>query len=255
LGGLIILIRPVNIFIFLVPLLYNVATVKQFSDRINYFISKWKHTIVVAVLSFFVLLPQFIYWKVITGSWLFNSYVGERFYFNNQHILEGLFSYRKGWLVYTPIMIFAFVGLVFLFKKQRKYFLSILVFLLINITVLYSWWSWWYGGGFGSRPMIDSYGLLAVPIACFYSVILKKKLISIPILSIGILLITLNQIQTFQHRRGIIHWEAMTKKAYWNVFLKMEMSADDWARQERCLQSPNQHKARAGLDEYEFNPF
>jgi hypothetical protein len=144
---------------------------------------------------------------------------------------------------------------VFLFIKQRKYFLSISVFLLINIIVLYSWWSWWYGGGFGSRSMIDSYGLLAIPIACFYSVILKKKLISIPILSIGILLITLNQIQTFQHRRGIIHWDAMTKKAYWNVFLKMEMSADDWARQERYLQSPDQNKARAGEDEYDFDPF
>ena len=35
--------------------------------------------IVIALLSFFVLLPQFIYWKAITGSWLFNSYVGERF--------------------------------------------------------------------------------------------------------------------------------------------------------------------------------
>jgi len=255
LGGLIILIRPVNIFIFLVPLLYNVATVKQFSDRINYFIRKWKHTVVIALLSFFVLLPQFIYWKAITGSWLFNSYVGERFYFNNQHVLEGLFSYRKGWLVYTPIMIFAFIGLVFLFKKHRKYFLSISAFLFINIIVLYSWWSWWYGGGFGSRPMIDSYGLLAVPIACFYSAILKNKLISIPILSIGILFITLNQIQTFQHRRGIIHWEAMTKKAYWNVFLKMDMDADDWARQERYLQSPDQNKARAGKDEYDFNPF
>ncbi len=30
-------------------------------------------------------------------------------------------------------MIFAFIGLVFLFKKQRKYFLSISVFLLIGL--------------------------------------------------------------------------------------------------------------------------
>ena len=38
LGGLIVLIRPVNILIFLFPLLYNVATAKQFADRINDFI-------------------------------------------------------------------------------------------------------------------------------------------------------------------------------------------------------------------------
>jgi len=255
LGGLIVLIRPVNILIFLFPLLYNVATTKQFTARINYFISKWKDIITIAFLGFFVLLPQFIYWKVITGSWLFNSYVGERFYFSNQHIIDGLFSYRKGWLMYTPIMIFAFIGLVFLFKKDRKYFLSISAFLCVNIVVLYSWWSWWYGGGFGSRPMIDCYGLLAIPIASFYSVIHRKKLVFIPIFSIGTILITLNQIQTFQHRRGIIHWDSMTKKAYWNVFLKMKMHPDDWARQERYLKAPDEIKARAGEDEYDFNPF
>ena len=67
--------------------------------------------------------------------------------------------------------------------------------------------------------MIDCYGLLAIPIASFYSVVLRKKLVFIPIFSIGTIFITLNQIQTFQHRRGIIHWDSMTKKAYWNVFL------------------------------------
>ena len=64
-----------------------------------------------------------------------------------------------------------------------------------------------------------------------------------------------HQIQSFQHRRGIIHCETMTKKAYWNAFLKMDMDADDWTRQERYLQSRDQNKARAGKDEYDFNPF
>ena len=47
----------------------------------------------------------------------------------------------------------------------------------------------------------------------------------------------------------------MTKKAYWNVFLKTNMRADEWDRQERYLKSPDQMKARAGEDEYDFNPF
>ena len=36
---------------------------------------------------------------------------------------------------------------------------------------------------------------------------------------------------------------------------RMEMSADDWARQERYIQSPDYDKARAGEDEYDFDPF
>ena len=255
LGGLIILIRPVNVFIFLFPLLYNVSSGKQFTERINYFMNNWKHIITIGALSFCVVVPQLIYWKAITGSWLFNSYVDEQFYFNNQHILEGLLSYRKGWLVYTPIMTFAFIGLVFLFRKQRKYFLPVSVFLLINIIVLYSWWSWWYGGGFGSRPMVDSYGLLAIPMACFYASVLKRKYIAIPVLTIGVLLISLNQIQTLQYRRNVIHWDSMTKNAYWNVFLKLQPTKEDWARQEKFILPPDYGAARKGEDEYDFAPF
>ena len=35
----------------------------------------------------------------------------------------------------------------------------------------------------------------------------------------------------------------------------MKMHPDDWARQERYLKAPDEIKARAGEDEYDFNPF
>lgn len=256
LGGLIILIRPVNLLIFLFPVLYGITKGRDLVSRLELFIKNWKHILLIGVLCFSVIFPQLLYWKVQTGSWVFNSYLGEAFFFGNSHVLEGLFSYRKGWLVYTPIMIFALAGVVLLFRNNKTFFAPIFIFLLINVYVVYSWWSWWYGGSFGSRPMIDSYGLLAIPMACFYSAILKKRSAYVPILIIGVLFLTLNQIQTIQYsRNAIIHWEGMTKEAYWNVFLKMEMSADDWARQERYIQSPDYDKARAGEDEYDFDPF
>ena len=256
LGGLIVLIRPVNLLIFLFPLLYGITKGRDLVSRLELFIKNWKHILLIGVLCFSVIFPQLLYWKVQTGSWVFNSYLGETFFFGNSHVLEGLFSYRKGWLVYTPIMIFALAGVVLLFRNNKTFFTPIFIFLLINVYVVYSWWSWWYGGSFGSRPMIDSYGLLAIPMACFYSVILKKRSAYVPTLIIGVLFLTLNQIQTIQYStNAIIHWEGMTKEAYWNVFLKMEMSADDWARQERYIQSPDYDKAKAGEDEYDFDPF
>lgn len=254
LGGLIVLIRPVNILIFLFPLLYSVSSGKDFIGRLSFFIKNWKHILTIGLLSFVVLLPQFIYWKYLTGSWLFNSYVGEQFYFGNSHVLEGLFSYRKGWFVYTPIILFSFIGLIIQLKKKHDYFLPILLFVSINTYVLYSWWSWWYGGSYGSRPMIDSYGLLALPMASFYAEILKKKFLYIPIFSIGALLLPLNLFQTFQRRKNLIHWDAMTKDAYWNVFLKSQLTHEEWALQEKYIQPPNYDKARNGEDEYVFNP-
>ena len=41
---------------------------------------------------------QFIYWKWATGDWIFNSYVGERFYFDRPRILNFLLATEKdGW--------------------------------------------------------------------------------------------------------------------------------------------------------------
>jgi len=256
LGGLIVLIRPVNLLIFLFPLLYGVTKWQDLISRFNFFIKNWKHIILIGLLSFAVIFPQLLYWKIQTGNWVFNSYFGEGFYFGNNHVLEGLFSYRKGWLVYTPIMVFALIGTALLLKKNKKFFMPVSIFLIINTYVLYSWWSWWYGGSFGSRPMIDSYGLLAVPIACFYSAILKKKYLSIPSFTIGVFFLFLNQFQCWQRRTNMIHWEGMTKEAYWNVFLKSRFEfEEEWDQQEIYLQLPDQEKARKGEDEYDFNPF
>ena len=104
--------------------------------------------------------------------------------------------------------------------------------------------------------MIDSYGLLAIPIACFYSEILKKKYLAIPIFTLALFFLFLNQFQGWQMRRNMIHWEGMTKEAYWNVFLKSKFhSEEEWVQQEIYLQKPEQDKARKGEDEYDFDPF
>src|SRR6185436_10253555 len=116
-----------------------------------------------AVLGILIFLPQLFYWKHQTGSWFFNSYLNEHFYFNNPHVFYGLFSFRKGWLVYTPIMFFALAGLYTLFKTMKEFFYPVLILFLLYIYVAFSWWCWWYGGSYGQRALIDIYPFLAVP--------------------------------------------------------------------------------------------
>ena len=54
-GGLIILIRPVNIIIFLFPLLYNVKSLIELKEKTLFFIGHWKHLLVIAVLVLLVI--------------------------------------------------------------------------------------------------------------------------------------------------------------------------------------------------------
>ncbi|MFZ5551739.1 MAG: hypothetical protein ACOZCO_01385 [Bacteroidota bacterium] len=250
--GMIMLVRPVNLLIAVFPLLYGVKNKNEFKLRIQFLWQQRKYILLMALITFLVLLPQFIYWKYITDSWMFNSYVGERFYFSHPHIAEGFLSFRKGWLVYTPLMIFSLAGFYFVYKKYRDFFLPLLVFFILNSYVIFSWWCWWYGGGLGMRPMIDSYALLFIPLAAFLQfVYTKRKYLQIIFFSLLILVFSAQNIfQSWQLRNGIIHWDSMTREAYTESLLQLHGNE----KIKNALRAPDYDKARKGEDEYDFIP-
>lgn len=245
LAGIIVLIRPVNVLVLLFPALIGITSFIGFKERIQ---KNWKLILVAGVTAFFVLVPQMIYWKTQTGHFLFNSYMDQgKFYFFKPNVIDGLFSYRKGWLVYTPVMIFAFFGFIWLKKQASSLVLPVLVFAAINIYVVYSWWCWWYGGCYGSRPMIDMYGIMAIPLAAFLERMWTSKIwvkSTAGILLVG--LIWLNQFQMNQYRTSLLHWDSMTKEAYWGIF-----GRKTWPEgYDKMIKVPDYDKALKGEKEY-----
>lgn len=242
--GLISLIRPTNALIAIVFMLYDVKTFRELQQRPAFFLKHWKHILLIALLSFVVWLPQLIFWKVNTGSWLFFSYEGESFFFLNPQIINGLFSYRKGWLLYTPVMVLALAGIGLLYREKRELFLPVLVFTVFNIYIVFSWWSWWYGGGFGIRPMIDSYPLMAFALAALISQAAKhSKRIRYIINSVIIILVLHGIYQTMQYRFGAIHYDSMSKAVYWHSVGRMKAHHDFFD----LLEPPDYEKARRGI--------
>ncbi|MDP2424471.1 MAG: hypothetical protein Q8M23_09005, partial [Bacteroidales bacterium] len=216
--GLIALIRPSNGLVVLFFILYNIKTMHEAGPRIRLFVRSWHQILLIIFLAVLVFTPQLFYWKFSTGQWFFYSYGDEKFFFLQPNILNGLFSYRKGWLLYTPIMIVALAGFYPLYKRYRQFFLAILVFTVLNIYVVYSWWDWWYGGGLGSRPMIDSYALMVIPLAAFITWISTRTWGKILAVIMVIIFGCHGIFQTMQYRYGALHYMAMTKKAYWHSF-------------------------------------
>jgi hypothetical protein len=219
--GLITLVRPVNLLVILFFILWDVTTWQAFKERIIFLLRSYRWVIIMLLIFFLMWVPQFIYWKYISGSYLFYSYSDQRFFFNNPQIFSSLFSYRKGLFVYVPVLIFAFAGIPFLYKKYRGLVLPVVVVALLNVYILSSWCFWWFGGGFGPRSYIDTYAILAIPFAAFTAWITSRKLVWLPvyIIILGALL-WFNLFQTRQYSRGAINWVGMTKEAYWEVFLK-----------------------------------
>jgi hypothetical protein len=226
-AGLITLIRPTNGLIVMLFLLFNICNFKDIKIRVQLFLKNYGKIMVMILCALLVWLPQLFYWKSVTGDWFYFSYDNERFFFNNPQFLSVLFSFKKGWLIYTPVMIFALIGIGMLWKTNKKYFYAILLFFIANLYVISSWWCWWYGGGLSMRPLVESYAILAIPLAAFLAWVARRKLLMrIPLYVIVTAITLQSAFHTVQYHHGAIHWAWMTKKAYMDSFWRVKPSKE-----------------------------
>jgi len=244
LAGLITLIRPSNIILLLLFFGWGITNWEELKKR--FFVHlRQAHVILLMALAFItVWFPQLLYWKLNTGQWFFYTYGDERLFLTRPALLESLFSYRKGWLLYTPMMVLTLAGFVFLWKQVRQAFWPLLLFTVLYFWIVSSWWCWWYGGGYGLRPMIDMYGLLSLPLAAFITGILEKKgAVRFTGIALVLLLNAHSVFQNFQYYYGAIHWDSMTRAAYWNSFGHLHPRPD----MPQLLQAPDYQKAKEGI--------
>lgn len=244
LGGWITLIRPSNIIILLIFFLYGIWSWSTLKVKVTDIFGKFNWFLLMFLGFLIPWIPQFMYNLYFTDHLFFYSYNDEGFFFNNPQIINGLFSYRKGWLTYTPLMVFALAGIPFLFRNHKELAWPVLIYTILNIYIIFSWWCWWYGGSFGQRPMIDSYGLLAIPMAYLFRWVLSgQKLKIFGFATVIFLLIGLNQFQIRKYRKGSIHFADMTGKAYWHSFTSIRPKPGFY----ELLETPDYNKAKQGI--------
>ncbi len=246
--GLITVTRPNNAIIVLLFILYGINHLSSIKQQIALFWQQKWNLLVIALCAAVMVAPQLFYWKFVTGHWVYYSYgENEKFFFNNPQILNGLFSYRKGWLLYTPVMAIALTGLFFMKDKVKIWLLPVLVFMLLNIYITFSWWSWWYGGSFGMRPMIDSYSILAIPLAAISWYFYTKKGVITKIYFVLLILLSVHGFWgNIKYYNGSIHWDSMTKEAYWDSFGRIKPSPDFY----NLIKEPDYKAAAEGKEAY-----
>ncbi len=242
--GLMILIRP-TMTMMLIPFVYYLLSREGTFKKMIAFLWKQKVKIILMIVfCFLVLLPQSLYWHSITGKYIYYSYTQERFFWSHPHIIDALISYRKGWLIYSPIMIISLIGLFIMKNKERIFFKGILVTLISALYILFCWWTWSYGGSFGSRPMVDYYAMLAIPFASginYFRENVRRTYFFIPIASF---LLFVGLFQNWQYSKGMIHFDGNTKRSYWKNFLRFSFAPGWWDTLER----PDYDAAIKGID-------
>jgi hypothetical protein len=218
---LIVIIRPVNA-IFILAFLPLSGSWEKSKEFTKLFLHSGKVIVFFSCLIGALLIfgQSFMYY-IQTGKWWVYSYGDEGFNWFEPHVMDMLFSYRKGLFVYAPILLFSIPGIWVLSKRQSPYWSITWLFLMFSfLYVSSSWWYWAYGGSFGMRPFIDAYPLFILPIAAFFEFVCRYLVSKIVVIAGAILLAVFQLFQTYQYITNVLPYEFITKEKYWHLFLK-----------------------------------
>ncbi len=240
--GVLVLIRPVNFLVVLFPIVLLLSGYFKFRLQKTTAL----HFLIIIGLCVLVTIPQLLYWRQVTGNWLYYSYGEEGFFFLDPEIWKGLFSYRKGLFIYSPVLILSVFGFFQLFRSHKKLAVASAILLVAAIWVIFSWWCWWYGGGFGARALIDYLPFMAIPLAAFLHWVSKKNiLIKGFTFAIVAYCCFTSLFMSMQYFHGIIHHDGMSKELFWKQYLVNHYIAD----YAEYLDPPNYEAALKNEDE------
>lgn len=247
--GLAVVIRPSELLFIVIPLFWGITDLKRLKSRLNFIFQHPKKIIISVVFFVLPLIPQLIYWKYSSGSFIYTDfYPGEKFYFSDPKIFNFLLSYRKGWFVYSPLMLFSLIGFFWLKKYVVELSIVLPIYIVLTIYILSSWWCWWYGGSLGMRSMIQYHALLTFPLAAAIQTISKRKILSAISFLVLLGLIYFNLNLTHQQRYKMVHWDGMNKELFWYIFLKEKHNEQEWKEHLRLVKEADIEKAMRGED-------
>lgn len=214
--GLMLLVRPSELWMVAVPALWGLTSRAALRQRLGYLGGRWPQLVAMGAVVAAVASVQLLFWRTVGGHWLIDFYPGESFDFRHPHLLEGLFSVRKGWLFWTPLMAFALLGIIW----TRRYAAPALPILVVLVPVVvyatYSWWDWGYGGSFSGRALISLYPLLSFSLASFWARWWPGYAVPLAVL------VLLNLLQSWQYFLGMVNCCNMTWEQYKHYFFDLE---------------------------------
>jgi len=214
-----VLIRPTNIISGLYLILYGVNNISTLKERFAFWIKNYWAIITLFFIGVIVFIPQMAYWHFVTGKFLVYSYQNYGFPFLlSPKFGVVLFGKFNGWLAYTPIVLFALVGLFILLWRKQMNSLTVLVIFILCIYINASWWFPTFGAAVGQRAMIDFLPFLAVPLALVIGYLRGMTLPLKLVMGLVIVVFIFYNIQFgFRYDSGIWWDTPMSWTKFWNT--------------------------------------
>lgn len=225
--GLAVISRISEVLMVIVPVLWGIYNWDSFIKKLKLIFQYRIHVLLLVLAGFIAVLPQLFYWKLASGGWLYWAYddPGSSIDFYNPRFLWVLFSFRKGFFIYAPVMIFSIIGFYFLFRKKKEIFIPLLLVSLFHIYLIACFSSL---VAYGWRAFIELYAVLVIPLAFFIDALQNsKRWVRFPVYTLIFALTVINIMQAWQIKVEIIDGYRMTREYYFRVFLKTSVTEED----------------------------
>jgi len=220
--GLAILTRLSEVTYVLIPLTWGLASWTALRQRPKWLLRHAGQLGMAAAVGLAVISLQFIWWRLVSGHWIIENYPGEHFDFAHPHIIDGLTSIRRGWLVYTPLMVLILgLGIPRLPHYVPAAMPTVLVVLPGVIYFTFSWVQWWYGWGFSTRPIVSCYPLLALPLGAAMASVRPWATARKVVRGFVLFCIVLNMWQGWQYVNNVLPGDEMTAALYRERFFQV----------------------------------
>ncbi len=215
--GWMTLTRPTEMVSAIIPLFWGVGSGKALVERVSFFRQQWRPLGVAVLLSGSLMFLQLAYWKFVAGEWIVYSYEDQGFNWSQPHLSDVLFSYKAGWLMYSPVMFLAVIGLFAFRRQQPALSPALTAFCLLFLYITSAWNMWWYGGSLGMRAMVQSYAVWVFPLAAMINWFTAQKWRSVVLAMLALPFFWVNLWWTYQAHRphGLFATEQMNKSIFW----------------------------------------
>ena len=167
-GGVAGLIRTQDLLILVLPSIKILSEKPGTRTFTTYFLS--------LTSGFFIgFLPQILIWKFFFYTYWYSPYIHYGFDFLKPHVLFVLFNRQNGLLTITPIILFAFLGILMLRHKLSTLKFYCISYFLLQLYLISSWSAYYQGGSYSIRMIITTYPLIVFGLAEVIGRVSKKS--------------------------------------------------------------------------------
>ena len=211
-GGLIAIIRYAEIVFLIVPVVKIIILMVQRKEKPNRKI--FFNLSVYLAGPFLSMIPSFISNTIVHGSPLNNGHSSSEFRNYPAYFFKVLFSSNHGAFLWTPMLFFATIGLIFFWKKDKVFTIVLSSAYLLLLYVVGSVIVWFGGSSYGNRFLICLTPIFILGLAALLEKMIQK--VSLKYVSIIIAIFVIwNGLFIFQWcmgmvpRSGPISWRDM----------------------------------------------